>query len=235
MPKDTSNNIKSENDIRISWIESLRGVAVILVFISHLYLINGTHFGFVIGRIGVVIFFLLTGFLSIRSRKRRTGKQYFFNRFMRMFPVYWLLLIIYFFVCLFFTENCPSLTSLLVNMFQFEEFVGVDAILGGSWMLPMQDIYFIGLSIFGIAFWNKKYKIKELRIDMPYFVMSLLMILAVITGLARYITNIPFPAAFFLLLQIAFLGMYKNLRGGGIGFIDNIRNGISSYCLFCIY
>ena len=83
MPKDTSNNIKSENDIRISWIESLRGVAVILVFISHLYLINGTHFGFVIGRIGVVIFFLLTGFLSIRSRKRRTGKQYFFNRFIK--------------------------------------------------------------------------------------------------------------------------------------------------------
>lgn len=204
----------SNKQERISWIGSLRGIAALLVFISHLYLINGTSAGFVIGRIGVVIFFLMTGYLSVKSRESRTGKQYLFNRFMRMFPVYWLILIVHFAVVFIFSENRFSFTSLLANMTQFEEFLGFDTILGGSWMLPMQDVYFAALSLFGISFWNKRYEIKKFAVDMPYFVMASLMILAVITGVVRYITKLPLPAAFFLLLAVAFLGMYKNLRGG---------------------
>lgn len=66
---------------------------ILLVFASHLYLISVNDFGFIIVRIGGVIFFLMTGFLSVKLCKKRTGRQYF-NRFVENFPVYWLLLII---------------------------------------------------------------------------------------------------------------------------------------------
>ena len=225
---------KAGNQNKIIWIGTLRGIAALLVFISHLYLISGTNIGFIIGRIGVVIFFLMTGYLSVRSRESRTGKQYIFNRFIRMFPVYWLLLIIHFIVALIFSEDPPTFLSLFANLTQFEEFVGFDTILGGSWMLPMQDVYFVALGILGIAFWNKRYEIKRISINMPYFVMTSLMVLAAITGMIRYFTKLPFPAAFFLLLAVAFLGMYENLRGGGTNTVDNIRDRISFDYSFCL-
>lgn len=74
------------------WISSLRGIAILLVFFSHLYSVSGATFKFVIGRIGVVIFFLLSGYLALSSRKKRTANQYIFNRLIRIYPIYWLIL-----------------------------------------------------------------------------------------------------------------------------------------------
>ena len=144
---------------KIEWISTLRGIAALLVFISHLYLVNGTSMGFIIGRIGVVWFFLITGYLSHDSRKSKSGKQYLFNRFVRMYPVYWILLLTYYIVTLFFSDTHASIISLLFNMTLFEEFLGLDCILGGSWMMPIQIAYFIIIGIFGTAIWCKKFKI----------------------------------------------------------------------------
>lgn len=47
-----------------------------LVFISHLSLGWPTSVGFVIERIGVAIFFLMSGYLTVIARKKRNRKQY---------------------------------------------------------------------------------------------------------------------------------------------------------------
>ena len=80
-------------------LEGFRGLAVLLVLISHL-LIN-TYFPNLIflklGFLGVNFFFVLSGFLiteilinEIRANKKSIIKKFFIKRFLRIFPIYYL-------------------------------------------------------------------------------------------------------------------------------------------------
>ena len=62
----------SEGRGQIDWIASLRGLSALFVFFSHLTFlpVNGDAL-FVIGRVGVTCFFLITGYLVIQSRIKR--------------------------------------------------------------------------------------------------------------------------------------------------------------------
>ena len=107
-------------------IATLRGIAVLLVFFSHLNLNRseerrvGKELLFISGRIGVVLFFLISGLLAYSSRYKKSLKQYIFNRFCRMYPVYWLLLIL---ACITF-EKQFSIMQVLTNFTLFQEFLG---------------------------------------------------------------------------------------------------------------
>ena len=53
---------------KIEWLASLRGLAAFLVFVSHLNNISvNSQVLFIIGRMGVVAFFLITGELDLHS------------------------------------------------------------------------------------------------------------------------------------------------------------------------
>ncbi len=123
-----------------------------------------------------------------------------------MYIVYWLFLMIIYLI-----HDIPF-KYILVNMTFFQEFVGCKYSLG-SWMIPMQIVFFIIAGFWGLnAFFASKQR--------PVKIMSNLMLLAIITGFVRHKTGRPFPTAFFLLLGVAFLGMYyydflhrKNITG----------------------
>lgn len=203
---------------KMTWIESLRGIAAILIFVSHLRFINGSQGGFIIGRIGVVLFFFMSGYLALGSRKRKTKKQYFFNRFCRMYPVYWVLLSLTFLLgCTLDTDYSFSIKDLILNLTLFHEFLGSECIIGASWMMPIQVCFFVAITIFAVEFWTLVISVPYLGIKfhVPYIVMTALALFAIFTGYLRYRTGIPFPSAFFLLLSIAFLGMYRKAKSGG--------------------
>ena len=143
---------------KIEWLASLRGLAAFLVFVSHLNNISvNSQVLFIIGRMGVVAFFLITGYLTLGSRYKRNRKQYALNRFIRLYPVYWLLLIITYI----FRTNEISYIRLLANMTFFEEFVGFDTILGASWMMPIQVSFYFIIMIFPVSFFLRKESIKD--------------------------------------------------------------------------
>lgn len=84
--------IGGNSPISIKWLASLRGLMVFLVFFSHLTeLPIDKDILFVFGRIGVAGFFLMSGFLAVRSVESRSLKQFAFNRFMRLYPIFWIL------------------------------------------------------------------------------------------------------------------------------------------------
>jgi len=115
------------------WISTLRGFAILLVFMSHLESEGGATFKFVIGRIGVVIFFLFSGYLAVNAREKRSGSQYLFNRLIRMYPVYWVILVLAFLSRnLLRTGDSISIVTLLANMTLFHQFIGIDEILDTS-------------------------------------------------------------------------------------------------------
>ncbi len=197
---------------QIKWISTLRGLAVLLVFISHLYLINGSDIGFVIGRIGVVLFFLIAGYLARISRNKRTSKQYIINRLFRMYPEYWIIL---FLTCilsiLLVDDNNLSVGTILCNMTLFNEFMGIDGITGGTWMLPILICFYLIIGICGINFFMSDESGGGYS-DRTIITMVLLSALSIIIGLIRFFTKLPFPTAYFLLLSIGFLGVFVDRK-----------------------
>lgn len=193
-----------------NWISSLRGLAILLVFLSHLHFFGGDDFRFILGRIGVAVFFLFSGYLSYKSRIKRTGKQYVFNRLLRMYPVYWLILGLMLLVKVIFDNEYIPVMKIIANLTLFQQFLGFDNIIGASWMMPIQVSFFLLIGVLGVSIFTSVLQIKRLRIDMKNVTILVLMAFAVIVGYVRHVTGTPFPTAYFLLMAVAFMGMYFN-------------------------
>lgn len=182
---------------RIRWISTLRGILVFLVFFSHLTALPlHKDLLFIIGRIGVAGFFLISGYLAVTSLERRRIKQFLFNRFMRLYPVYWVLL----FMTSFLTEGHDS-KELFWNMTLFEEFVGYEAMIGASWMLPIMVLFFVLLTAL------KKDVMKTSTLYYLTCAGSLMI------GALRYCTDKPFPTALCLLMCVGLIGYMFKHRG----------------------
>lgn len=185
----------------IRWISSLRGLLVFLVFFSHLTVLPiHKDLLFIIGRIGVAGFFLISGFLAVTSLERRNMKQFLLNRFLRIYPIYWILLVMTFFL----TED-HTLKELVCNFTLFEEFVGYDAMIGSSWMLPIMIIFFLMLLLV------KKYPNK---VDTLFYI-SCLGSMAI--GYLRFFSGKPFPTALCLLICVGLIGFMQKKSGSVFG------------------
>jgi len=165
---------------------------------------------FIMGRVGVVIFFLLSGYLAVNAREERTGIQYLLNRLVRMYPIYWILLIITYMLD-FYPKT--KISALFINMSLFHRFVGVYGLIRASWMMPIQIVFFISISILGIDFFlcPRKIRNKIIRKNFPCVVMASLSFGAILTGYVRMKTGVNFPTALFLLMSIAYLGFFWKL------------------------
>lgn len=206
-----------EQNKNFNWISSLRGIGAFLVFFSHLPIIFPNDLGFVIGRIGVVIFLMMSGYLAVSSRFKYTKKEYLFNRFVRMYPVYWVLLII-----ITLLSSDISLVRFLTNITLFSKFMGQPEIIGASWMMPIQVLFFVI-----IAFFSKKSISMILEGNANLIINKYIYcwgVIAIILAILRMIFQKPFPVALALLIIIAFLGVIYRY--------DKTRNFIKYLILF---
>lgn len=172
------------------WISSLRGLLVLLVFISHLTMpIVSKDILFILGRIGVVGFFLIAGYLAVASTSKRNVRQFYFNRFIRIYPMFWILALMKFLL-----DGNTSLSTLIWNFTLFEEFVGQEKIIGASWMLPIMVLFFTL-----VPFLQNNEKCLRVLWWIICFGSLLLSIL-------RFLTDRPFPTALCLLLCVGIIG-----------------------------
>ena len=143
---------------------------------------------FIIGRIGVAGFFLISGYLAVTSLDRRNARQFLLNRFMRIYPVYWFLLLINFLL-----SNNVGFKEFVWNLTLFEEFVGYEAMIGSSWMLPIMVLFFLLLLI-----------LKNGRKANGLFYITC--VGSIVIGILRYMTGKPFPTALCLLMCVGLMG-----------------------------
>lgn len=96
---------------RIQELDSLRGVAALLVVLYHFTTrydllyghINYNYPSFYIGKFGVQLFFLLSGFVIYKSISNATStKAFYINRVKRLFPTYMI---------------CVLITSTIINIY----------------------------------------------------------------------------------------------------------------------
>ena len=120
-----------------------------------------------------------------------------------MYPVYWALLIIGYPIL---ALTGVSFVGFLLNFTLFEEFLGVDTVLGASWMMPIQVCFFVIAAVLGVKCFSKKGSTSMI---------ILMCMVAIISGVLWNITGKPFPTAFPLLIMVAFLSVsyYQYSRG----------------------
>lgn len=137
---------------QIEWIATLRGTAVLLVFASHQYWgIDCDGLYEVLGRSGVAIFLIIAGYFSCISVRSKTTGQYIWNRFLRLYPVYWLLMTMSFFLI-----GSYSLTDYFFNLTLFQEYLGAPHILPHSWMLSVLIFLYV-MVLFAKGIWDDGY------------------------------------------------------------------------------
>lgn len=183
----------------IEWMAALRGTAVLLVFASHQYWgIEDDGLNQVLGRSGVAIFLLMAGYLSCISVQKKTTGQYIWNRFLRLYPVYWLLM-----TMVFFLSHAFSISEYFKNLTLFQEYLGARHILHHSWMLSVL------IMLYGMILIMKK----DLRRWVPIAFMACA-VGSLGFAVLRYFTGLHFPTAIFLLLQEGLLGCMIQQNSG---------------------
>lgn len=80
-------------------IHTLRGLSAFLVLVHHELSSFTGYWNFQenidLGRVGVVSFFLISGYVIRRSIVNRSISSFLYLRFFRLFPIYWLSLLAY--------------------------------------------------------------------------------------------------------------------------------------------
>jgi len=114
------------------------------------------------GNLGVQLFFIVSGFVIVQSINGKTIKEFSINRFLRLFPIFWILCTVTYVITLIipntatvnFTEYLRSMT-MLGDL--FNKIVGYTRLIDPSyWTLTVELIFYVGIGIFTYYFSDKK-------------------------------------------------------------------------------
>lgn len=212
-------------------LASLRGMAAFLIFLTHLpklYLPKQgiESLSFMSGFWGVIMFFLMMGYFSVDAREKRNAVQYLLNRFMRLYPVYWFLVTINFFLQrAIHTDYVFTIKDWLINLTLLNEFFGVDYILAPSWMLPVEIAYACVFALVGTRVLKTRISLFGHFFCSDTAAISLLSVMACVSGVVRCRMGIALPTTFLLLFTAGVLGASIKLhQGGGMDTCHYIRN-----------
>ncbi|GMV01851.1 MAG: acyltransferase [Burkholderiaceae bacterium] len=154
--------MKSTQGVYIGNLDHLRGLAALLVFVWH-YLPEPfkspyvpriwTLSIFVEGHTGVALFMVLSGYLFafLTNEKVLLKKQFYFNRFIRLFPLL--------FVWTIFNLNTQSrdIAKVATSLFSLINFTELG---GGAWTIAVEAQYYLILPVLLLA--REKYGIRYL-------------------------------------------------------------------------
>jgi len=164
-------------------------------------------FGYLdIGKIGVLLFFGVSGFVipySIKKYKTSALKNFIISRFFRLYPVYCLSIILAVLIGAFISDIIvipPGISTFLINFTMFQKFFFVENIIGVYWTLQIELAFYI---LCGLYYYFKVLDNKKISFGTIIF----MIITAFAFAIFRYFTKIEAPIAMPLALSIMFLSM----------------------------
>lgn len=199
-------------------IDYLRVLAALLVVFYH-YLFRGhsadgmqaTVFNSglaMYGYLGVDLFFIISGYVIAFSINNRTWEQFMISRIIRLYPTYWLSVLVTYVVLVLYGHSI-GLKTLVINMTMFQDVFGVESIDGVYWSLLVEMKFYIL-----IMFTIKILRIRPIIFSIIWFVIS---------GILNY-----FPDENFIkdLLQWGLITKWSNLFIFGL-IINELKQGDS--------
>jgi peptidoglycan/LPS O-acetylase OafA/YrhL len=141
---------------RLIQIDALRGLAAVLVVVAHsseyftsraLSLGHGAGFDtlvrtFDFGRIGVVLFFMVSGFVVANTLNAPDTqlRHFLARRFFRLYPLYWFSMLLAYF---FWTSPQPDTATIMANLTMFPSLWSAKALLGLYWTLEVELVFYL--------------------------------------------------------------------------------------------
>lgn len=152
---------------RLAWLDALRGFAALVVAYYHLspYLLGGLGALFTgwlwTGRYGVVLFFLVSGFVIPMSLERYGNlRRFWVGRIFRIYPA-WLLTVVVALIAVAVLPHrrlAPALagdpvTAVLAHVTMLQELLGVPSLVNVLWTLSYEMVFYLlmsGLFVLGL-------------------------------------------------------------------------------------
>ena len=206
---------------RLDYLDSIRGLAALLVVIGHfldMYVkhnnsgitfptIESIVYPFELGRVGVVIFFIISGFVVPYSFNGKEGgsviKKFATKTMFRLYPAFWFSIFMAFIVSLFFESNVgvniQTISQVLINLTMLPKYLGVESVQGAYWTLHLLFVFY---ALCCILFF-----IKKVNNNNTLFLMFMLFcVIAIFFGFLRYNYGIRIPIVMPLGIASMFLG-----------------------------
>lgn len=196
-------NLVHADQTRYPTIESARGIAALMVFISHLTIkgLAPIEKYFDLGKIGVVLFFFISGFLVLPGFAQRPNvKEFVLKRFFRLYPVYWLSIGL----ALLLHNGTHTTSQVLANTTMFQEFLGFKNLITVYWTLTIEMVFYFSLVFAAIV------RPDLLKRELPVS-FCITGVMAVVVAIVRHQMQAKLPLALFLALFIMTFGAI--LRG----------------------
>lgn len=149
--------IENPAGARLGALDGLRGIGALVVMVVH-YVYRGpslypeigasadwTRFG----GYGIGFFFMVSGFVILMSLQRSTVKRFALGRFIRLYPAYWVCLILTFTVLAVFGLPGRDVTvgQFLVNLTMLQSYVGVPPVDAAYWTLGVELAFYVQCTI----------------------------------------------------------------------------------------
>ena len=188
------NNEKNRN----LTIDGLLAIAALFVLFHHVLGWTKGDWGS-LGAVGVMLFFLISGYcitLSLSALGTKPISTFLVRRFSRLYPTYWIAVIF----SAFMVSPSPSLQQILYNLSMFQKAFGVIDVSGVFWTLFL-EIIFYGLVVCLLMVGSVAYK------RSTYIFLSLFFIgMAFINVSIRTAFGFHLPFGHFMFISIFFMG-----------------------------
>lgn len=158
--------LENPDSQRFQSLDALRAVACFMVIWQHvsesfLGLSSGgiwasdaaNYFDF--GRIGVVAFFCISGFVipsTLKGDRLPALRRFTINRFFRLYPIYWVALAIGIYLLWFVTGKQLPASTILSNAAMGATFVKEPHVMGLFWTLEVELVFYFATALLYLAF-----------------------------------------------------------------------------------
>lgn len=225
-----------------SFIDPLRIIAFISVVVGHLYEVEfsslAVHpnqsvsliFSAITpfwrgGAFGVVLFFLISGYVITKAAQRENGLQFLVRRFFRIYPMLLIALGIFWLYQFNNSRQFPDFNTLLGSASLFGDFWGVPNQLGGvDWTLRLEIVFYVVVAVLLLV------RVKFLLAKFPNAVIVL-----VAVPLALFILAPGFPTFGF----VSYVSIFFPIFFAGIGIAlyetGKIRGALAFFLVIASY
>ncbi|CUX57704.1 acyltransferase family protein [Agrobacterium genomosp. 13] len=234
------------NPGRWIYVDSIRGIAALAVIYIHIaevayknrfstYVVEHYLFYFFseyfdLGKIAVVMFFAVSGFVipfSLLKANKAPLRSFAISRFFRLYPAYWGSMILALLIIPQLRGDVFTLSQIIANGTMLQQFLGQQNILGVYWTLQIEILFYV---VSAMLFYVRLLHKPEAAAGAVVF----FLLCAVAMGAARYGTGIKLPVAIPLGLTVMFWGLLWR-HGAGEEASAHMRRLILATSLLIIF
>jgi peptidoglycan/LPS O-acetylase OafA/YrhL len=131
---------------RLPWLDAARGIAALTVLTAHAldYYWRGYAEYIQFGNGAVVLFFLISGYIIPMSIERSTLPRFWLRRLFRLYPLYWISIILYTVLGI---SETKETTHILANLTMIQPYLGIPHINGVYWSLAVEETFYLMLAV----------------------------------------------------------------------------------------